>query len=157
MSLQLKTGFREKKNTFKVLILHIQFPNGFNDHILIVQQQKKAEIMEMKNKEYSITYDANTNTIHCTGIIRLRDKEYIPFMQWLNKLIEAEPAQITLNLRELQALNSAGVAMFGKFVFAVEKKKTIQLVLQGNAQITWQKKLGKNFQRLMSKLQVELE
>ena len=112
---------------------------------------------KIENQEYSISYDAKTATISCKGIIRLSDKEYPPLTKWLFRFVELEPTQMILNLRELKALNSSGITMLGKLVFAIEKKKTIQMILQANQQVIWQKKLGVNFQRLMPNLQIEWE
>ncbi|MDM8561004.1 hypothetical protein [Candidatus Parabeggiatoa sp. HSG14] len=113
--------------------------------------------MEITTEDYSIKYDAETATIHCQGIIRLNGKEYEPIMQLLDQVATLEPTLITINLKELKALNSSGVTLLGKFVFAINRKKDIQMIMQGSQQIAWQKKSVKNFQRLMPKLQFEWE
>ncbi len=113
--------------------------------------------MEITTEEYTIKYDAESATISWHGIMRLNGKEYDPITQLLNQVVALEPPQITLNLRELKALNSSGITMLGKFVFAVSKKKTIQLLMQGAQEIAWQSKSVKNFRRLMPQLQLEWE
>ncbi len=111
--------------------------------------------MEIITEEYSIKYDVATATITWQGIMRLNGKEYAPLTTLLNDVMAQEPTQITFNLQGLKALNSSGITMLGRFVFGLQKKKTIQLLMQGSKDIAWQKKSVKNFQRLMPKLQFE--
>jgi hypothetical protein len=112
--------------------------------------------MEIITKEYSVTYDQTTNTVYWSGIMRLNGgKAYEPILQLLNKIAALKPAKITMNLQELKALNSSGISMMGRFVFSIDMKKDIELLLQGTKEIPWQQKWAKNFQRLMPALQFE--
>ncbi|MEN8216929.1 MAG: hypothetical protein ABFS56_11275 [Pseudomonadota bacterium] len=113
--------------------------------------------MEITTKEYSVKYDTETASVYCQGTLRLNGQEYGPIMQLLNQVAALEPPLITLNLRGLRALNSSGISMLGRFVFAMNEKKTIQLLMQGSHEIAWQEKWAKNFQLLMPSLQVEWE
>jgi hypothetical protein len=112
--------------------------------------------MEITNTEYSVKYDQATNTVYWSGIMRLNGgKAYEPILQLLNKIAALEPAKITMNLQALQALNSSGISMLGRFIFSMDRNKNIQLLLQGSKEIPWQQKWAKNFQRLMPALQFE--
>lgn len=94
----------------------------------------------------------------CQGSLRLNGtEEYAPIVQLLNELADQEPPMITLNLRELEFLNSSGINVLSKFVIQVRQKGTIQMVVQGSKAIPWQGKSLKNLQRLMPALQLELE
>ena len=111
--------------------------------------------MEIIAKEYSIKYNTETTTVYWQGVMRLNGKEYEPIAKLLDDVLALNPPMITLNLQELDALNSSGISMLGRFVFAIGKKKTIQLIVQGAEDISWQKKWVNNFQRLMPSLQLE--
>ena len=111
--------------------------------------------MEIITKEYTIKYDTETDTIYWKGFMRLNGKEYDPILQLLNKVAAQEPPQITLNLQYLEALNSSGISMLGRFVFSLAKKKTSQLIVHGAKNVIWQRKWVVNFQRLMPSLQLE--
>jgi hypothetical protein len=108
-------------------------------------------------EDYSMQFDAETATVYCQGIMRLTNKEYKPIIQWLNKIVALGLPKMTLNLRELRILNSSGVAMLGIFVSAVDKKKTVQLVIQCSKKTAWQKKSVNIFQDLMPEVQMEWE
>ncbi len=112
---------------------------------------------EITTEDYSIKYDAETATIHWQGAMRLNTHEYKPIAQWLEQVLALEPPQITLNLRELEALNSSGVTMLGRFVFKAGRKKMIPLVIQADQDIAWQDNSVKQFKKLVPKLQFEWE
>lgn len=114
--------------------------------------------MEIKSKEYSVCYDSITETVSCQGSLRLNGlEEYEPIVQLLNDIADQDPPKITLNLRELEFLNSSGINVISKFVIKVRQKGNIQMIVQGSKNIPWQGKSLKNLQRLMPKLQLELE
>ncbi len=112
--------------------------------------------MEIISQKYSVIYDELTNTIFCSGVMRLNGRqEYAPMLQLFDQIVELEPPQITIKLERLEAINSYGISMLGQFIFAIDRKKTIKLFLQGDKGIPWQQKWAKNFQRLMPALQFE--
>jgi hypothetical protein len=74
----------------------------------------------------------------------------------LGKVADVEPAKITLNLQQLEFLNSAGINMLSKFIIEERKKARAEMAVQGSHRIAWQGKSLKNFQRLMPGLQLEL-
>ncbi len=109
-------------------------------------------------EDYQITYDSDTTTISFGGILRLSGLEQSnPIIQFLNEALEAEPQTITLNLRQLQFLNSFGINVLSKFVIKVRKKQTKNLVILASSEFPWQGKSLKNLQKLMPKIQLDLE
>lgn len=114
--------------------------------------------MEIQSKDYSIFYDSVTETVSCQGSLRLNGmEEYASIVQLLNDVADHDPPLLTLNLRNLEFLNSSGINVISKFVIKVRQKGTIQMVVLGSKTIPWQGKSLKNLQRLMPKLQLELE
>jgi hypothetical protein len=113
--------------------------------------------MEITTEDYSVKYDANTTTVHWQGVMRLSSMEYKPLAQLLDDVLALDPPQLTLNVRKLEALNSSGITMLGRFVFKVGRKKTIPLIMQTDHDIAWQDNSVKQLQKLMPKLQFEWE
>ncbi|HBB30333.1 MAG TPA: hypothetical protein DDZ80_16170 [Cyanobacteria bacterium UBA8803] len=114
--------------------------------------------MEIKKETYSINYNTATATVSCEGSLRLSgNEEYGPIVELLDHVADSEPPILTLDLRQLEFLNSSGISMLSKFVIKVRQKKNINIVVQGSQNIPWQGKSLKNLQRLMPTLKLELE
>jgi len=116
--------------------------------------------MEIKTKDYHVWYDEGITTVFCKGFLRLDGmEEYQPIMDLLIDAIDLQvkeqQALTTLNLRELEFLNSSGISMLSMFVVKVREKGNIQLLLQGSGEILWQTKSLKNLQRLMPSIKLE--
>lgn len=113
--------------------------------------------MEIQDESYSVVLDDTVNTVLFKGSLRLSGMtEYTPIVDLLNSVVAKEPAMITLNLQELEFLNSSGISMLSKFVIGIRNKKNIKLVIVGAEAIPWQGKSLKNLQRLMPDLSLEL-
>lgn len=113
--------------------------------------------MEIKTEDYRICYDPSTTTVSFVGSLRLSGSaEYAPIVQLLGSIASVEPAKITLNLQQLEFLNSSGINMLSKFIIEIRKKARVQMAVQGSQGIAWQGKSLKNLQRLMPQLQLEL-
>ncbi|OAD23663.1 hypothetical protein THIOM_000496 [Candidatus Thiomargarita nelsonii] len=113
--------------------------------------------MEITTTEYSVKYDPEADTIYLQGTLLLYGQEYQPIRQFLEQVTALSPVLLKLNLRQLKALNSSGISMLGRFVFALDQKKNIQLILECSHKIAWQEKWAKNFQLLMPRLTLEWE
>jgi len=112
--------------------------------------------MEIKTEEYSVRYDETSNTVYWTGIMRLTaGQEYEPILQLVDQIAALGVEKITLDFQKLRSINSYGISMLVRFIFAVDSKKTIELLVQGAKEISWQQKWANNFQRLMPKLQMQ--
>ncbi len=111
--------------------------------------------MEIKTDDYTIWYDADAATIFFRGFLRLEGiAEYQPIMDFLLSVME-QTSTFTINLRELEFLNSSGISMLSMFVVKVREKGDAHLVFQGSDKILWQTRSLKNLQRLMPKLTLE--
>jgi anti-anti-sigma factor len=114
--------------------------------------------MEIRNADYSVVYDEATATVTCTGSFRLNGTdEYAPIVQVLNTALDKQPETITLNLQDLQFLNSSGINVLSKFVISVRQKGKTQMIVKGSKRIPWQSKSLINLQRLMPTLKLELD
>ena len=113
---------------------------------------------QLEHEDYHVTYNPETGTVTCSGAFRLRgNTEYAAITSLLNQAADAKPDTLTLDVRELQFLNSSGINTLSKFVIQVRKHKASQMVILGSSQHPWQQKSLKNFQRLLPGLQLEIE
>lgn len=113
--------------------------------------------MEIKTEQYRICYDRETTTVSFSGSLRLSGpEEYQPITKLLGDIVDGEAGKITLNLQQLDFLNSSGISMLSKFIIEVRKKAGAKMVVQGSQSVAWQAKSLKNLQRLMPALILEL-
>jgi hypothetical protein len=112
--------------------------------------------MEVKGENYRVWCEQLDTIVYCQGSLRLAGtEEYAPIAQILENVINKAPKQITLNLCQLEFLNSSGINVLSKFVIKVRQKETINIIVQGSESIPWQGKSLKNLQRLMPSLKLE--
>ncbi|MDB9312374.1 hypothetical protein PN462_04600 [Spirulina sp. CS-785/01] len=114
--------------------------------------------MDITTETYQVTYDDTTQTIIFHGSLRLSGmEEYTPIIDLLHQIADQRPTSMSLDLRNLQFLNSSGINVLSKFVIRVRQYKNIALFIIGSKDIPWQGKSLKNLQRLMPQLQLEWE
>jgi len=120
-------------------------------------EQERIEIIE---PDYSVYYDTETATIHLQGTVRLIGANaYTHFTKLFEQILALESLSplITVNVKELNSLNSSGITTLAKFVIKVNQKGNIQMVIQGSKQVAWQKRSLINLKRLMPSLSLEWE
>lgn len=109
--------------------------------------------MKIQTDDYRVWYDSATATLNFQGFLREKGlTEYQPIQQLLDAAIAQQPPTITINLKELDFLNSAGMTILSRFIIDVRRKKTIQLIVKASNEITWQNKSLGNWLRLMPSL-----
>jgi hypothetical protein len=112
--------------------------------------------MEIVHADYEVQYDEASSTVTCRGSFRLHGEEYAPVLDLLLKAADAMPAMLTLDVRELQFLNSSGINTLSKFILRVRNHKVSQVVVRGSARFPWQEKSLINLQRLLPALKLEI-
>jgi hypothetical protein len=113
--------------------------------------------MEIKDDYYSVTFDEEKLMIIFEGTFRLNGTEgYKTITDMLNKVAEEATSQLTVDLTNLQFLNSSGINTLLKFVIRVRDKGTIGLLVKGNEDLSWQKKSLSNLQKLMPDLVLKM-
>jgi len=111
---------------------------------------------EIRTDDYSVAYNDTTQTVTCQGSLRLSGMaEYKPIVDLLERVAEVDTDGITLDLTELEFLNSSGISMLSKFVIRVRHRKTVMMSVRGSRTIPWQGKSLKNLQRLMPALDLQ--
>lgn len=111
--------------------------------------------MKIETEDYTVWHDHSAETVHIQGILRLSGmQEYQPVMDLLLTAVD-DADQFTLNLQELEFLNSSGISMLTMFVIKVRQQGNVALQIQGSQSTLWQTKSLKNLQRLMPSLSLE--
>lgn len=110
----------------------------------------------VQGETFQVDYDSAAATVALRGMMRLNGlEEYAPVAELLASAAGAHAA-VTLDLRELEFLNSSGIAMLSRFVIETRNRQTVALTIRGARAIAWQGKSLVNLQRLMPALTMDM-
>lgn len=112
---------------------------------------------EIKHNDYRIGFDAEAALITCSGSLRLRGEDYAPVAELLNEAADAQPPTLTLDLRQLQFLNSSGINTLSKFILRLRQQAVSEVTVKGSGAFPWQRRSLKNLQRLLPGLRLEFD
>jgi len=114
-------------------------------------------VATIEGENYKVEYNPEIATIAIGGALRLGGLgEYAPIIEVLNTALD-QHTNITLNMKQLEFLNSSGIAMLSKFVIETRNKENVDLTICGSSAIPWQGKSLINLQRLMPKITLVVE
>ncbi len=109
--------------------------------------------MEINQEGYCVSFNEIKQEITCQGSLMLAGtEEYLPILELLKQASEQVSDSLTLNICNLDFINSSGINTMTKFVILVRNQKTPQLSIHYAAEQAWQMKLVSNLQRLMPDL-----
>jgi hypothetical protein len=113
--------------------------------------------MEFRGEDFVITYNQVSSTVEFFGTLRLRDSaDYKPLTDIFEAAHQNAKDLLTLDFRNLQFLNSAGINTISRFVINARTRDTAQLRVLGNNDISWQQKSLRNLQKLWAKVAIEI-
>ncbi|WP_017301741.1 slr1659 superfamily regulator [Nodosilinea nodulosa] len=114
-----------------------------------------SNLAMIETEDYRVYYQAEVATVVMEGFLRLDGIEaYQPVMDLL--LTAATGDQLTVDLHQLEFLNSSGISMLSMFVVRVRDRATTRLSFRGSEAILWQTRSLKNLKRLMPDLHIEM-
>ncbi len=97
------------------------------------------------------------NRVTFRGALRLTGtEEYGPILELLKSTVEQTEAGVTVDLRQLEFLNSSGITMLSRFVIHVRDRTGMTLQFLASATVVWHSRSLTNLQRLMPSLIVVL-
>lgn len=100
---------------------------------------------------YVVLRDANEGVVALKGVLRLNGMaEYAPIVDALSAAA-AGGRPLTIDVTELEFLNSSGIAMMSRFVIEARNASAC-LRIVASERIPWQGKSLRNLQRLMPTL-----
>ncbi|OQY47430.1 MAG: hypothetical protein B6242_05095 [Anaerolineaceae bacterium 4572_78] len=112
--------------------------------------------MKIQGKKYLVTYNPEISTVTMTGRLRLPSQfAYQDIVDLLDKMIDKHPESITLNLRNLEFLNSFGIGVILKFVIKARNRKVGELIVQASKDITWHARSFNRLHQLMPTAKLE--
>lgn len=92
--------------------------------------------MEINGNGYRVALEGHTGTIIMEGELRLGSPEaYVPIINLMMTLRDSGPRRITLDVRALKALDSAGINTLYKFG---QTTRGTELVARGSKSTAWQ-------------------
>ena len=103
--------------------------------------------MEIKTGDYTIW--AEGAVIHYEGTLRLSGTDaYQDILTLMQTVLAQKPPMITLDLTQLEFLNSSGINLLAKFTIELRKQPEIEVKVLGSTRIPWQSKSLPNLQKL---------
>ncbi len=115
--------------------------------------------MELIDEKFSVQYDASNGKISCKGIMDLREKKgYQPLANLFDEVVEQSPQIITLDIRQLEFLNSTGITVIGSgLVIKIRNKALSKLVIHCSKDFPWQSRSMKGISKLMSDIELRFD
>jgi len=106
---------------------------------------------------FEVRYEAETHTVVFQGALRLSGMEdYAPILELMRESNGQPGEPVTLDLRELEFLNSSGITMFSRFIIESRDQTHSRLRVVGSLNVPWHGRSLKNLQRLSPALRIEL-
>jgi hypothetical protein len=114
--------------------------------------------VQVKGDGYCVSYDETTGVVKFEGTLRLRDvEEYAPIDKLLDEAKDSALEVVTVDVRALRFLNSAGITVLFRFVLKMRQQATSQVIVQGADGVPWQGRSLPNLEKLMPELQLVME
>lgn len=115
--------------------------------------------MRVTGENYEVIYDSSISTIICKGSMDLRGKDgYMQVAELFEKVIEKNPANITLDIRNLKYLNSSGITTIGAgLVIKARKKGVSRFVIHSTKNHAWQARSMKGIVKLMPGMELKFD
>lgn len=108
--------------------------------------------MEQQKDKFSVTYDAESLTVRFTGVLDMRGKEgYKEVIELFDQIVAETDAgkTVTLDVKELEFLNSSGITTIGAFIIKLRNKGGIRLFIHCSNNHSWQARSMTGLQKLM--------
>ncbi len=137
-------------------------------------------MIEIAGSNYHVTYDVDAQMISIRGVLRLYGTDgyialndeprnrpasptsstpqsvsiggYSSIMKLLVDVVYKHPATLTLDVQELQFVNSSAINILSKFVMLLAEEQQTHLRILGNQKLYWQPQVLNNLKTLLPSL-----
>jgi hypothetical protein len=114
--------------------------------------------MEVAGEKYKVNYDSSIATLTCEGMMNERGKEgYKSVSELFENVVNQEAEVITMDIRNLEFLNSSGITVIGGFVIKLRNKGKSKFVIHCTKKYTWQERSMKGIKKLMPDLELKID
>ena len=113
--------------------------------------------MDFSGEGFRIGREEGANTLHFHGRLRLNGKaEYQPMSELLLDTIQANPAVMAWDFRELVFINGSGLNVLYHMVLLIQKRHpSMNFRILGRDSVPWQQSALPNMKKLMPALRLE--
>ncbi|HSI86837.1 MAG: hypothetical protein ACAI35_17115 [Candidatus Methylacidiphilales bacterium] len=113
---------------------------------------------DIQGPNYRAWHDADAATVHLEGTFRLADNPgYAPIHQLLEEALLAHKADLIVDLRKLQFLNSSGLNVLTRFAISARKSGAARITVLGSTAVPWHARSLPNLQRLFPALELHIQ
>jgi hypothetical protein len=112
-------------------------------------------MLKIEGDNFKIWYKKEDQIIYFEGSLRLWDpSEYSEIRKFMLNIHDLGMDSLTLDLSNLEFLNSSGISMLCKFVFEIKKSNRLSITLIGKNEIMWQQKSLHNIKKLWDRIEL---
>ena len=112
--------------------------------------------MNIEREGYKLTYE--TGVIKISGKLSIMLEEYEEIERFFDEIVESNPAALTLDLKELEYLNSSGIkTICVNLLLEADEIEDFRMKILCSKQYTWQKETIPTFEDLMNDMEIVFE
>ena len=112
--------------------------------------------MNINGNTYKAVYE--NGVIEISGKVSLMLEEYEELESFFENIVESEPPALTLDIRNLEYLNSSGIkTICVALLLEAADIKDLKMKIQCSNQYTWQKETIPTFKDLMDEMEIMFE
>ena len=114
--------------------------------------------MEVRGTDFLVSYAPERATVVCAGVLDLRGKAgYGEIMELLEQAVAAGSPTTTLDLQDLEFLNSSGITTLGGFIIKLRDQGVGGLKILCSDKHTWQSRSMRGLQKLMPDMELDFQ
>ncbi len=112
--------------------------------------------MDIERDDYKLTYE--NGVIKITGKLSIMLEEYEGIEEFFEKIVKSQPAALTLDIRDLEYLNSSGIkTICVNLLLEADEIDDFRMKILCSKQYTWQEETIPTFEDLISNMEIIFE